>query len=335
MVFKPLLFVRPALAWKLFRTVRAGYAPEDISIEVTNICNFSCDFCTQSSPDHFATIARHSLTLARAEILLRRLRAGGVRTNVMHWTLDGEPFVNRDFHLICGRAIGYGFTNQIFSTNGSLCSPERVRTLPRAPGVVYTLCIDFCADREYFEKYRGRPGSWERVRNNIGDIVAAPDLPHLKVLCTDISAYKFTDAKELARRRDALKRLLPASPRLQFDQRRYHNSTGYVKALNKTISARYHVCLHPWFSFVVSANGDVVACSRDLEHKTVLGNLFESDLQEIWDGDRYQQFRRGHLSGDLCGFNACSGCDMPYDPAKFTWRHMAKTALRRLQLLKS
>jgi len=86
--------------WKIRRSSTVPYLPFGVSIEVTNRCNFKCAFCPQSLPDHFDKVAASSLTPDRAEILLRKIRDSGITTTVIHWTLDGEPFMNKAFDQI-------------------------------------------------------------------------------------------------------------------------------------------------------------------------------------------------------------------------------------------
>src|SRR5690606_32247218 len=94
---------------------------------------------------------------------------------------------------------------------------------------------------------------------------------------------------------EELKSLFPDSERVTFLRREFHNATGFVAATRLARNGRaatYRLCPYPWFSFSIACNGDVVACCRDLEHKTVLGNLLEQEFEEIWNGARYQQLRR-------------------------------------------
>ena len=73
-----------------------------------------------------------------------------------------------------------------------------------------------------------------------------------------------------------------------------------------------------------------MACCRDLEHKTVLGNLFEQEFEEIWNGPAYQALRKDIVEGTVENQQACRDCDMPYDTQKGTLRHIAKSALHRM-----
>jgi radical SAM protein with 4Fe4S-binding SPASM domain len=54
-------------------------------------------------------------------------------------------------------------------------------------------------------------------------------------------------------------------------------------------------CLEPWRSAVILGNGDVTACCIP---GTVIGNLHENTMEEIWQGERFQDFRRKVNSSD-------------------------------------
>ena len=335
---KLLSYGRILYAWKVRGSIVNGYVPEDISIELTNTCNFKCSFCPQSDPKHFEVVSRTSLDKSQADVLLSRLRAGGVKTDVMHWTLDGEPFVNKAIDEICAVAIGRGWRKFIFSTNGYFCTPQRLRQLPTGDGKVsYDLCIDFCSDKEFFEKHRGTPNSWGKVRQNIAAILDDPNLSHISVKLTDISSFAMNDREELKNRIEALRSLFSGSKRITVASRIFHNATGFVSGVleaKKRKSGKYNLCPYPWTSMVIASNGDVVACCRDLQHKTVLGNLFKEDLVSIWNGEKYQSFRGALLRKEPGAVKACEGCDLPFDQGKFSVAHIVKTGVSRLGIFK-
>jgi radical SAM protein with 4Fe4S-binding SPASM domain len=324
-------YLRVTHGWLLSRHLRVGYLPEYVSIELTNVCNFKCAFCPQSSPTHLRTVGRSFLTLERAELLLSRIREAGVQSRLLHWTLDGEPFMNRQFHKICGVALRWGFVEMDFATNGMLCKPARLQELPHAAR--YRLGIDYCADREYFERVRGTPGSWERIRKNLLKTLENDELNHIHFCLKDISSFSITDPKDQRICFAQLKKLFPKSSRLSFATKTFHNATGLVRGRGLR-SNRYYLCPYPWATLNVASNGDVVACSRDLQRKTVLGNLLSQPLEEIWNGLPMQTLR-GNLRDRKPELSAaCAGCDMPYDGSKYTARNLLSAARGRLQLLK-
>ena len=336
---KLLRYARVFYAWRLRGGAAPGYLPEDISIELTNTCNFRCAFCPQSDPAHFDIVTRTSLEPERARELLVKLRAAGVRTDVLHWTLDGEPFVNRQIGEICGIAIEFGFKNFIFSTNGYFCTADSLAELPRGDGDVrYQLCIDFCASEALFERHRGTKNSWRKVKDNIERLLADDSQAHIALQVTDISSFEVIASDAHPDGLAALRAMLPPeSERLSVSGRIFHNATGHVEGIRERKQAagsKYNLCPYPWTSMVIASNGDVVACCRDLQHKTVLGNLFEQELPEIWHGEPYQALRRALADEQPGRMDACRNCDLPYDAGKFTFSHLVRTGVQRLGIFR-
>lgn len=65
-------------------------------------------------------------------------------------------------------------------------------------------------------------------------------------------------------------------------------------------------CLAPWFSTRIDPYGNVYQCSIS----TRLGNVLEQSLVEIWNGTRYQEFRR--KTRDEGPFPVCNKCPVTY-----------------------
>ncbi len=332
-------YARVFWAWRMRGSDTLAYLPEDISIELTNTCNFRCSFCPQSDPKHFEVVSRSALDVEGARVLLGKLRSGGVRSDVLHWTLDGEPFANRQIGEICELAIEFGFRNFIFSTNGYFCTEDRLNELPRGDGDVrYQLCIDFCASQALFEKHRGTRSSWGKVKENIERLMADDSQPHIALQVTDISSFEVITSQSHVDGLAALRALLgPESDRLKVSGRIFHNATGHVPEIlesKQAAGSKYNLCPYPWTSMVIASNGDVVACCRDLQHKTVLGNLFEQELAEIWNGERYAYLRRALVEQAPERANACRNCDLPFDAGKFSLTHLVRTGVHRLGMFR-
>jgi radical SAM protein with 4Fe4S-binding SPASM domain len=305
--------------------------PEDISIEITNVCNFRCVFCPQSDPRHHDIVPKSYLTPERAETLLRRLRDGGVRTACIHWTHDGEPFMYGGFHEICAAGVRHGFNRMYFATNGMLCTPARLDRLP-VDDCRYTFTIDFSSDEEMFERLRGTPGSWQRVKDNVTEILRRESCRHIRVELREISSFSEPDPQINAARVRHLKSMFPRSDRLNVYSKAFHNACGVLTKWLPERPGRYHLCPYPWTSLSVASTGDVVACSRDLRRQTVLGNLLEQPLEQIWNGPAMQEMRENLLAQRPDANGACAGCDMPYGGEKFTAANIYRTLRGRLRL---
>jgi len=68
-------------------------------------------------------------------------------------------------------------------------------------------------------------------------------------------------------------------------------------------------CQFPWSSMTIKSNCDVVECVEDYNNEIVLGNTNEESLYDIWNGEKYNQFRKQHF--DLNPHIKCTKeCDM-------------------------
>ncbi len=317
----------------IIKRIDVSYLPEYIGLEITNVCNFKCSFCPQSDPNHFSFVPKSYLEKDKCELYLKKLRDAGVQTNLIHWTLDGEPFMNKNFHELCHIGVKYGFTNAFFGTNGMLCTTEKLLKFP-VDKCKFILSIDFCADERLFEKTRGTKGSWQKVRTNISNILGEEKLSNVYIALTDISSFTFSDKEEQRKRFNDLQALFGKYKRISYRTKTFHNATGF---LSKEINLRknYHLCPYPWSTLRIAANGDIVACCRDLRHETILGNLNNSELIEIWNGRKMQNLRRALLDKQPEKQEACNGCDLPFDDAKFSFANLVKVAKGRVQIFSS
>jgi MoaA/NifB/PqqE/SkfB family radical SAM enzyme len=68
-------------------------------------------------------------------------------------------------------------------------------------------------------------------------------------------------------------------------------------------------CQFPWSSMTVKSNGECAECVEDFDNEIILGDARVDSLYEIWNGDKYKQFREDHF--DLTpGIKCTEQCDM-------------------------
>lgn len=84
----------------------------------------------------------------------------------------------------------------------------------------------------------------------------------------------------------------------------------YRKDYHGTNSIHWsEICKHPWMSMTIKSNAEVAMCMEDYNNEIVLGNAAEFSLYDIWNGEKYNRFRRDHY--DLAnGIKCTEECDM-------------------------
>lgn len=287
--------------------------PYQFSIEATNRCNFKCQFCPQSNPAHKDVRPMGELSLDNFRRFVRKISAAGGANRNLSICLDGEPLMNKAFPEFIRVAHEEGFFPR-FSSNGRLLTPEMVdRLAPHG----FLASIDFASDADVFDTIRGRKGDFDIILENLRYLVnKAAAAPGVRVEIVDITHFSKGDPEaSLKKMRSLFPESLP--PTVKFWSREFHNFGGHLDLKNKR--AQYKLCPYPWTSFTVTWDGKVVACCRDTEARTVLGNLLEQSVMEIWHGQPYQEMR-DHLARKEPGkVRACIKCDMPWSAGSKRW----------------
>lgn len=84
----------------------------------------------------------------------------------------------------------------------------------------------------------------------------------------------------------------------------------YRKEFHGTNSVHWsELCKHPWMSMTIKSNSEVAMCMEDFNNEIILGNVENDSLFDIWNGQKYNQFRQDHFNLKE-GFKCSDECDM-------------------------
>jgi radical SAM protein with 4Fe4S-binding SPASM domain len=81
----------------------------------------------------------------------------------------------------------------------------------------------------------------------------------------------------------------------------------YGRELNDNIKKRR--CLIPECMLVITVKGNVLPCYEDYGQHNVMGNINEMSLKEIWNSDKYVQFRQDLWNGHREKYAVCKDCN--------------------------
>ena len=88
------------------------------------------------------------------------------------------------------------------------------------------------------------------------------------------------------------------------DQQWYQGKAKGTKSVHWS-----EICQHPWMSMTIKSNGEAAMCMEDFNNEIILGNAREESLYDIWNGEKYRQFRRDHFTLTP-GIKCIERCDM-------------------------
>jgi radical SAM protein with 4Fe4S-binding SPASM domain len=249
------------------------------------------------------------MSLERFEELLHQIkRFAPIACLTLH--LSAEPLLHpqvtdmlRLAHRILGRRAG-------FASNAVGLSRKRAEQLLDA-GLGW-VTVDFCADRETFERNR-YPAKWDRVYGNLTDFLAlvAERGDDVTVQIKNVD-WREDDGRSMRELRDLFRGL----PVTQFADYRLHNwSADFAEQASTRLGFKfltggtYYPCSHLWFSLIIAYDGRVHLCCRDTEGDHIIGDTREQTPAEIWNGDHFRELRRLHAKGRFDEIPACKPCD--------------------------
>ena len=276
--------------------------PISISVEPTTSCNLRCPEC----PSGLRSFTRPTGSLD--DHLFRRVIDQLAPTlSYLTFYFQGEPFLNPRFLEMVEYAVSQGVYTAT-STNGHFMNEASAEKTVRSGLDRLIISIDG-TDQDTYTSYRVG-GSLEKVIQGTESILRwkrklKSRTPHVvfQFLVVGPNEDQIHDVRDLARKLGVDQLVLKTAQ--IYD---YHNGSNlipsiekysrYIKNADGTYSLKNRLsdhCWKMWHSCVVTWDGKVVPCCFDKDAHFVLGDLAQYSFEEIWFGEKYNQFRQSLL----------------------------------------
>lgn len=314
--------------------LRVSSLPIFVQIEPAVICNLKCKMCIAPfSKKDVSYLTLEKFKIIRREFpYLRKISLVGV----------GEPLLNPELFEIIRFAkkekIRTGFT-----TNGVLLTSQIIDRILDSGCDWLNISIDGATKETYQEIRQG--SDFGLVINNVKELIGKKkdskldisiwflgmkenikELAQMVRLVSDLGirqlnmqtvhtwgnplqADKFKDL----RLNSSLDELVQAIRQAQEFAKRYNVEFNYDNTpFNKSVRA----CKWPWKSCYISVEGFVTPCCIHGSNPDIInfGNIFERPFKEIWNNDKYKEFRK-KLKSNVSG-GICIGCTSYYRKLK-------------------
>ena len=334
-----------------------------LHIEVTNVCNFKCEFC----PDAIMQRRRGHMELALLETVLEAIAEDNL-ARIITFHLMGEPFIYPHIfpaiHSAMQRSLRLHLT-----TNGSTFHlfPEQIEQVVRSGVPKVTISLQ-TPDPHTFQ-LRGAPprlqpeayfdGITQLVQANLRasdsptrihikflDTTPHPFLvPHKPIAVMDgpaqmqrelwtwarrlLAGSAATDVnwshieRAIARYRPGRWQLIPLHPKLVLETFPL-DSWGNVAAAT-VVPARFGYCNGAARQAGILHDGTVVPCCKDFEGQIPLGNVTQQPLSDILNGPAACALRQGFNRLQVKN-PVCQRCMGANTPLKAGLRQVASVA---------
>lgn len=287
-------------------SLKLPYMPSAAWIEPTNVCNLKCIMCPNS------VIKQEKPGFMSLDLYKKIINKGKNFFNTVVLCLAGEPFLHKDLPEMVRFAKENG-VNPIISTNATVMTKEMSRAVLEAGLSWINFSFDGCS-KEIYEKVRVG-ANFEKTLNNIIDFLKikkelnAKTEVEIQVLVMDKEGKK-----DFEKNIESFKKNFGKLPLNNIQVRQPSTWGGVLHGTNKyeykKLEKIYSPCSYLWSSMHFLWDGAVVACTTDFWGKNALGKFPEQSIEEIWNGEKFQKFRKAMLERNYDKyFEYCDKCD--------------------------
>lgn len=252
-----------------------------IYIEITNICNFNCSFCSKDN------ILKKEMTIDEFEYIINQIKP---YTNYIYLHVKGEPLYHSKFKEIIDICDKYNIKVNI-TTNGSLIK-KQIEVLKNK--CIRQINISLQTYKNINDEFLDIVTSLSNDKNIVYRFWALDNY-----ILKDKYVYNYIlnyyNCKDLGNN-IKLKNNIYIQKNKLFDWPNIdnmENSHGY--------------CLGTISHIGILSNGTVIPCCLDSSGIVNLGNIFDTPLHEILASDKYQNMRNSFMN-NRCSEELCLHC---------------------------
>ena len=276
--------------------------PLSVSIEPTTSCNLRCPEC----PSGVRSFSRPTGML-KQELFQSVIDQLAPTLSYLIFYFQGEPYL----HPLLTDMVRYASSKSIYtatSTNAHFLNDEAARQTVESGLDRLIISIDGTTQDTY-ESYRVG-GKLNKVIEGTENIIRwkrklKSKTPHVifQFLVVKPNEHQINDVRKLAEQLGVNEVALKTAqiydykngsdliPSVEKYSRYTKNSDGVYSIKNQMLDH----CWKMWHSCVITWDGKVVPCCFDKDAHFTLGNLNQNSFQEIWRGEKYQEFRSSLL----------------------------------------
>lgn len=292
--------------------------PLSLLIDPSNICNFQCKFCPTGDKELLKSVNRPK-GMMEYELfckIIDDITGFNKKIKKMDIYKDGEPFLNKDVCKMINYAKKKNVAESIQTTsNGSLIDENMAIDIINSGLDVIRISVEHVSDKGYKDITKTF-SNYETIKKNVGFLFNEKEKrnSHLKInvkiIDVDLSeAEKETFLNDFSSISDTINidSLMGWSLTDKKDFTLGKDVNTGMNSQNQIKKDRV-ICPEPFKTLSINFNGDVSICCVDWAMTTIVGNVKNENLVDIWDGKKLKAFRKMQIEGKRDNLKACSNC---------------------------
>lgn len=298
--------------------------PLVLRVEITNRCNMNCIMCEREA------LKRNPINMDFN--LFRKIIDDAAKSGIRLLGLNrfGEPTMHPQLVEMADYAKKQGIRHISMTTNASLLSDGLAKALVSSRAVDEIVCSVDGNTPQTYTKVRGRGADFQRVVNNIENLVRVRDEMKLggPRICLNTIRMKLTENEihdTIARWKDKLDGICV----IPFQEYGEIRDTGLRVRDIKIPAGKKGACPFLAYMMVSYADGVAGVCCGDSNGEIRVGNFEESSLMDMWNGPAIRKVREMHSGKDFSKLPVCDRCDFTL-PVSYWAKHYLMSWYRQL-----
>lgn len=302
--------------------------PLCVSIEPSNVCNFRCQMCWQSTKEYheqggpFQNMSMEVFEKVLAD-LQAMCRAHGRKIKLVKFYSSGEGMLHPQIGEMIQRCREADVAEKMELTSNCSLLTEKIASELIAAELDYLRVSIYSVEPAHHDYVTGqRRFGPEEIRSNVARLYEMRERlgkkkPFICAKIMDMHDEENERFKEVYRgisdeqvidvpwniaglEENSLDKLYGAD-----------GEKAHEEYLDTSLYKKRKACRYPFTHLTVRSNGDVVVCCSDWPRQTMLGSVLEESLDDIWHGKRLYDFRVMQLRTHGSRHPLCKDCEIP------------------------
>lgn len=289
--------------------------PFSIMVSTSNVCNFRCNYCSQSlgiSALQSMLIENKIMPYAIFEKTMGQIKEFPEKLKVLNLTGFGEPLLNKRLPEMIHLAKTSDVANRTeIVTNGSFLTPRLSDLLIDAGLDTIRISIQGISAKKY-QEVSGFELDFEQYVENIRYFYQKKKSQMMYIKILDASLEQTDDREKFLGvfgdicDNIAIEHLVPVMSGVDYSKLKTNYDTGMQGFKNDQIV----ICPRPFYQILIDVDGSVRPCCN-YAPPFILGNIHEASLVSLWNSDVMNQFRLVQVNGERFLNPVCRDCQSP------------------------
>jgi radical SAM protein with 4Fe4S-binding SPASM domain len=301
--------------------------PFSVHIDVCSVCNYKCSFCFQADSKAMKAVGlkRGMMDLALFKKIVDDLKAFDQKIKKIKIGNHGEPTLHPDLPAMIRYARDSGTAEIIeLFTNASMLEPTLNQALIESGLQRINISLEGLSDERY-QQVAGVKQSFSAIVEGVkhlysirGDCkIYVKIADQTSALSHDITQKFVLNEMEREHFYAAfgnicdeifIEKVVPQWAEVQLDKQNQLSETGMYE---QKVKVDKDVCPFIFMYMHFNCDGTTSPCTLDWPRKVVIGNVKETSVKDIWNGQLLRALQVAMLEGKRCDINFCKNCTAP------------------------